>query len=272
MLTIKQQNFNIEQICNSGQCFRMKKIGEHTYEVIAFGTYLEVTQHGDEITFSCSEQEFEHIWRSYFDLDTNYETFIETVEEKDLYLKQAIEFGYGIRILRQDLWEMIISFIISQQNNIKRIRKCIETLCERYGEKKENEKGEIYYDFPTVEALARVTEEELRDCNLGYRSKYIVKTSSMILRKEVDLNEIKQMGFEEAKAELLKLTGVGVKVADCICLFGLHHMDGFPIDTHIKQILDREYKEGFPFEKYEGYIGVVQQYMFYYDLFGQKKG
>ena len=271
MVTIKQENFSIEQICNSGQCFRMKEIGGGVYEVIAFGKYLEVTQKGDEITFSCTKEEFESIWRSYFDLDTCYGTWIESIDENDEYLRKASQFGNGIRILRQDVWEMIISFIISQQNNIKRIRKCIETICEKYGEQKVNDKGEIYYDFPTVEVLARVSEEELRNCNLGYRSKYIVKTSHAILNGEVDLERLKHMEFQDAKEELLKLTGIGVKVADCICLFGLHHLDGFPVDTHIKQVFEKQYAHGFPFEKYKGYAGVLQQYIFYYDLLGDTK-
>ena len=281
MVTIIQKNFDIDQICNSGQCFRMSKISEHTYSVIAYGNYIEILQEkikedgiGTQykLTFSCEEDEFLTIWKQYFDLDTDYEKIIESIPKEDAYLTKAAQFGEGIRILRQDPWEMIITFIISQQNNIKRIRKCIETICERYGEKKQNFRGEFYYDFPTKEQLARATEEELRDCNLGYRSKYIVKTTKSILNHEVDLEKLKTMNFEEAKQELLKLTGIGVKVAECICLFGLHHMDGFPIDTHIKQVLEQNYKDGFPFERYKGYAGVIQQYIFYYDLLGNKIG
>ena len=273
MITITKENFDIEQICHSGQCFRMEKVEENTYSVIAYGKYIEVTQEkgSNEITFSCDEEEFETIWKEYFDLDSDYSAYIAAIPKEDMYLTNAAKFGAGIRILRQEPWEMVISFIISQQNNIKRIRKCVETICQKYGQKKINFKGEVYYDFPTVEQLSLATEEELRACNLGYRSKYLVKTSESILRKEVDLTALLSLTFEEAKKELLKLTGVGVKVADCICLFGLHHMDGFPIDTHIKQVLEAEYKDGFPFERYKGFAGVIQQYIFYYDLLVSKE-
>lgn len=269
-MKIKQANFNIEQICNSGQCFRMSKIDDVTYRVIAKGHYLEIVQNGEEIEFFCTEEEFHSIWYPYFDFDTCYGDFIKNIDKNDLYLQQAGTFGDGIRILRQDLWEMIVTFIISQQNNIKRIKKCVETLCEKYGEVKQNEKGENYYCFPTVEALSKVSEEEFRECNLGYRSKYLVKTSEMVLQKKIDFDEILKMDFASAKKELLKLVGVGEKVADCICLFALHHMDGFPMDTHMIQVLEREYHNQFPYEKYKGYLGVIQQYIFYYDLWGNK--
>lgn len=270
MVTIIQKNFNMEQICNSGQCFRMAKVSENVYSVIAYGKYMEVAQEGERLTFSCDQEEFDSIWKNYFDLEVDYQAYMDAIPKEDEYLTKAAKFGEGIRILRQEPWEMVISFIISQQNNIKRIRKCIETICQKYGEEKMNFKGEVYYDFPTVERLSKATEEELRACNLGYRSKYLVKTSESILKKEVDLESLLALNFEEAKKELLKLTGVGVKVADCICLFGLHHMDGFPIDTHIKQVLEAEYADGFPFERYKGFAGVIQQYIFYYDLLGQK--
>ena len=268
MITITKENFDIEQICNSGQCFRMSQVEENTYSVIAYGKYIEVTQEkgSNQLTFSCDEEEFETIWKEYFDLNADYGAYIASIPEEDSYLRKASEFGKGIRILKQDLWEMIISFIISQQNNIKRIRKCIETICQKYGEEKRNFKGEVYYDFPTVERLSVATEEELRACNLGYRSKYIVKTTKSIKEKEVDLEKLKEMAFPLAKQELLKLTGIGVKVAECICLFALHQMDGFPVDTHIKQVFEQQYPDGFPFEQYEGYAGVIQQYIFYYDL------
>ena len=155
MITITKENFDIGQICNSGQCFRMSQVEENTYSVIAYGEYIEVTQEkgSNQLTFSCDEEEFEAIWKEYFDLNfdlnADYGAYIASIPKEDSYLRKASEFGKGIRILKQDLWEMIISFIISQQNNIKRIRKCIETICQKYGEEKRNFKGEVYYDFPT---------------------------------------------------------------------------------------------------------------------------
>ena len=271
MIKVKATDLSIQQISESGQCFRLNQIAEERYALVALGRYLEIEQRGDNLIFSCTEEDYNDVWRQYFDMESDYGQYRSAVPEQDGYLTKAAAFGSGIRILQQDVWEMLISFIISQQNNIKRIRKCIETLCERYGERKPfgdgiNAGDAWYYTFPDVESLAQATEEELRACNLGYRSRYIVGTSNSILKKEVDLDALKKMGYRQAKSELLKLSGVGEKVADCICLFGLHHMDAFPVDTHIRQAMDAHYPTGFPFERYAGYAGVMQQYIFYYDL------
>lgn len=264
------ENFNIEQICNSGQCFRMEKREEALYSVIASGKYLEAAQNGNECTFFCEKEEFEQFWTEYFDLGQDYRKYIEQIDSEDTYLVNAAKLGSGIRILRQDLWEMTASFLISQQNNIRRIRRCIRNICERYGEEKENFRGEKYYTFPGPEVLAEVSEEELKECNLGYRSKYVVRTAQSIVNGEVELDKIRGMEYEDAKAELLKLYGVGVKVADCICLFGLHKLNAFPVDTHISQAVEKYYGGRFPREKYAGIEGVMQQYVFYWEL-GQKK-
>ena len=174
--------------------------------------------------------------------------------------------GSGIRILQQDLWEMIISFLISQQNNITRIKKCIENISREFGEKKESSTGAEYYAFPTAQALASATEEQLRECNLGYRAKYVLDTARKVFFGDISLESIYDMTYKNARKELLNLYGVGEKVADCICLFGLHQLDAFPIDTHIRQALDAHYKRGFPNRRYKGFRGVMQQYIFYYEL------
>ena len=225
MLTIEMDNFDLGQICRSGQCFRMDQIGDDRYRVIA----------GDK------------------------------------YLTAAGEMGSGIRILQQDLWEMIISFLISQQNNITRIKKCIENISREFGEKKESSTGAEYYAFPTAQALASATEEQLRECNLGYRAKYVLDTARKVFFGDISLESIYDMTYKNARKELLNLYGVGEKVADCICLFGLHQLDAFPIDTHIRQALDAHYKRGFPNRRYKGFRGVMQQYIFYYELTNSSK-
>ena len=246
----------------------MEKHAE-TYVLIAGNHWLEVSQTEDTFRFSCDEEEYKTFWNSYFDVDTDYDAVIRQIDPADEYLLRAAEFGYGIRILRQDLWEMIITFIISQQNNIRRIRKCIETICEAYGSRCTAPDGTVYYGFPTPDQLACATEEELRARNLGYRSRYLVETARMIRDGEVSLEHLKKLPVAEAREELLKLCGVGRKVADCICLFSLHDLEAFPVDTHIRQVLEKHYPEGFPFEKYPDTAGILQQYIFYYDL---KKG
>ncbi|MCI8355606.1 MAG: 8-oxoguanine DNA glycosylase [Lachnospiraceae bacterium] len=269
MIKITKDYFSLRQIGESGQCFRLMRTGENGYSLIAFGKYLEAQQRGNEIIFYCSEKEYEKIWKGYFDLDADYEAIITSVDSGDTYLRQAVSYGKGLRILRQDLWEMIVSFIISQQNNIRRIRKCIETICERYGEARISESGVSYHAFPEPEALALASQEELQDCNLGYRSRYIRQTAGSIVQGEVELERLQKMDYGQARAELKRLCGVGDKVADCICLFALHHLDAFPRDTHINQVLERRYRQGFPFDRYRGCAGVMQQYLFYYDLNGE---
>jgi N-glycosylase/DNA lyase len=244
----------------------VKDIEDNSYNLVAFGKYLVIRQEDDNIYFDCTEDEYEKVWKRYFDIDTDYSEIISSIDTNDNYLVSAAEYGNGIRILRQDLWEMVISFIISQQNNIKRIRKCINLICEKYGEKKVSDKGVEYYDFPTPESLAGATIEDLFDCNLGYRSRYIHETANAIYHNEIDLESLFDMDYATARKQLLKLCGIGVKVADCICLFALHKTEAFPIDTHINKVLAAHYSDGFPFEKYADYSGILQQYIFYYDL------
>lgn len=271
MIRITKDNFNLEQICRSGQCFRMFCEGDNLYSVVANDRYLEIEQQGDECIFYCDESEFEDFWRSYFDLERDYAAYIGNIDSDDIYLIEAAAFGNGIRILHQDLWEMIVTFLISQQNNITRIHRCIKNICEQYGEKKESANGKSFYTFPKAESLAGLKEDALMECNLGYRSKYVVRTARSVVNGDVDLDALQGMPYEEAREELLKLYGVGAKVADCICLFALHHLQAFPIDTHINQALEGHYRTGFPCGRYEGYQGVMQQYIFYYELFGRKE-
>lgn len=264
--------FSLEQICLSGQCFRMKREdGEGSrYSLIAGDRYLEIEQQGNVNTFYCDEQTFEHFWKDYFDLERDYADCIGRINPRDTYLADAAAFGAGIRILRQDLWEMIVTFLISQQNNIVRIRRCIQNICEAYGEERTDGRGRPYYGFPKPEALAGLDEDALKACNLGYRSKYVVRTAKSVVSGEIDLGAVRCMSYKKAREELLKLFGVGEKVADCICLFALHHLQAFPMDTHMIQALNVHYKRGFPNRRYKDIKGIMQQYIFYFELFGKK--
>lgn len=276
-VSLNIENFSIKQICDSGQCFRMRPIAEDELksqndgidiiEVIANGRRLVVKQYDkSHVEFLCTEEEFNTIWSPYFDLDTDYKKVIKSIDKNDTYLLNASEYGAGIRILNQDLWEMIISFIISQRNNIKRIRKTIQGLSEKYGEKKIDNEGVIFYDFPKPEALYQADIDELKTFGVGYRDKYILKAAETVYLGDLDLDYIKSLDYIKAKQELLKIYGVGEKVADCIALFALHHTESFPKDTHIFTILDREYPNGFPFEKYKKTAGILQQYMFFSEI------
>ena len=269
MVTKIIPDISLSQICRSGQCFRMEEKEDHTIVIIAGDRYLEARQQGSECCFYCNETEFEDFWKGYFDLENDYNVYISRINPNDAYLTQAVGYGWGIRILRQDLWEMIVSFLISQQNNIMRIRRCIRNICECYGDMYVNEQGEVYYGFPKPEVLAALQEDELKACNLGYRSKYVVRAARSVACGEIDLQAVSGMSYHKAREALLSLYGVGEKVADCICLFALHHLQAFPVDTHIRQAVQEHYRRGFPKRRYQGFQGVVQQYIFYYELYGK---
>lgn len=271
MITLQAAQFDLAQICDSGQCFRMKALEDGRYSLIAQGKYLVCEQRGETVSFHCSQHDFDEVWRAYFDWDTDYGAFQRAVSARDTYMCSAIAVGGGIRILRQDLFETIICFIISQQNNIARIRKCVENLTTLFGETCYNESEEVYFSFPSPERLAALTPEELAPCRLGYRAKYIVAASQQIASGEVDLAAVRRLPYEDARQQLQRLTGIGIKVAECVCLFALHHIDAFPIDTHVRAMLDRHYPKGFPMRRYRGFAGVLQQYGFYYELQGGQK-
>ena len=259
-------DFDLDQIARSGQCFRFRPLGERHYALVAGGRYLEVSQQEQTVRFDCPEDEFEAVWRPYFDLDADYGRYKSAVAKRDKYLQSAVAAAGGLRILRQELWETIVCFIISQQNNIARITKCVENLCLLFGETCYNKSKQVYNAFPSAERLAACTADELAPIRLGYRAKYILAAARQVASGEVDLDAVRRMDYAHAKAELMRLTGVGVKVAECICLFALHHIDAFPIDTHIRQMLDAHYPKGFPLRRYRGFAGVMQQYAFYYEL------
>lgn len=271
-MRVKKQNFNILQIADSGQCFRMNQIktasDKIVYEMIAYGKYLKLEQvEEDQVEFHCSEDEYYELWEDYFDLSYDYEGLVKTlVEGEDPFLKEAAAYGNGIRILKQEPFEAMISFIISQNKNIPAIRSAIEALCVRYGEKiivEENGDKE-YYSFPTPEALAKADTVELRKLKMGYRDEYIISAAKAVKNGDIDLEYLKQVGFDEAVKALKGVHGIGDKVANCISLYGLHHIEGFPVDVWIKRVLNEIYDNKFEKEQYSGYAGIVQQYMFYY--------
>lgn len=265
MFQIEIQNMNLEQIAKSGQCFRWKKIDEEKYQVVAFGRCLEIKQDGQLFTLSCDEAEWKEIWYDYFDMDTDYDAIGRLIlESGDEHLKKAYSIGSGIRILRQDLWEIIVSFIISQNNNIKRITKSVDELCVRNGRIcGGTEQGFI---FPTPNDIDIAIFDD-KSIGFGYRDTYLREIYQYAAEHPKWIDELKGMSYDEAMESLLERKGIGKKVANCICLFGLHHVDAFPIDTHVKQLLEEHYPNGFDFEKYAGIAGIIQQYLFYYELF-----
>lgn len=266
MIQKRIKDMDLEQIAGSGQCFRMEKLDFGHYCLTAFEKYLEIRQEGEDFQFLCTEEEFEDVWTDYFDLETDYGKIKESVDGEDAYLKSAVSYGGGIRILRQDLWEMIITFLVSQNNNISRIRNSIALLCKTVGEEKTAVNGVLYNTFPSADAVKEAGADVLGELGLGYRDKYILRTAQAVAEGCLDLESLRRADYEAAHKELMSQYGIGRKVADCICLFGLYHTEAFPMDTHVKRIVEKHYPEGFPAGKYPGYAGILQQYMFYYDL------
>lgn len=271
-MKIKISDMDLEQIGESGQCFTWTKLGENRWAIETLCRYLEAEQQGELFSFSCSEEEFDEVWHPYFDLDRDYGKVKQRIDSEDDYLQAAAAYGSGIRILKQDLWEVMVSFMISQNNNISRIRSSIRLLCREFGRqlpKPGLEGEEFYFTFPTPEELSRASAEDFASLGLGYRAKYMKVLAERM--KDGGLAELRSLltaaQDEEARELLVTYYGIGRKVADCICLFGLHRTDMFPVDTHIKKIIDRHYgQSGFPFARYEGVLGIIQQYMFYFDL------
>lgn len=269
MHKVRIDNFDLEQVAKSGQCFRWIKNGENTYNIAAFGREVDITQNGNEFTLSCDEDEWNNIWKDYLDIDTDYGKIAKLIEEgDDEHLKEAYRLGFGVRILKQDLWEIIVTFMISQNNNIKRITNSVELLCSRCGRTLQGSMAR--YDFPKPDEAGDEIFED-RSMGFGYRAAYLRELFEFARMTPDWLDNLKKMSYDEAMAELLKRKGIGKKVADCICLFGLHHVDAFPIDTHVKQLLNEYYKDGFDFERYKGVAGIIQQYLFYYELIKEKK-
>ena len=290
-----QNSFELKDIFECGQCFRWNEQEDRSYiGVIKNGVIQvkkekkickemngerEINKTKEIITFTGKcDGNFKEIVEEYFDLNRDYEKIKRQLENIDEYLKTSIEYGKGIRILNQDLWETIISFIISANNNIPRIKGIIERISQKYGNEIEwNEKK--YYTFPTPDQLKDVTVQEFRNLGLGFRDIRLYETTQMILNKEVDLENLrKNPNTQEVRNELLKLSGVGPKVADCILLFSdLKRFDVFPIDVWVRRVMNDLYIresdeskvsktkiEKLAEEKFGDLKGLAQQYLFYW--------
>ncbi len=259
-------DFDLARIADSGQCFRWEPMQDGSWRVLHHDKCLYVRQLGEHVfDFSCDESEFDEIWKDYFDFAEDYAAIRSRVDpEEDPFLWRAMEQEKGIRILRQDSWEMLVTFIISQNKNIPAIRRSVNLLCEACGTRLEDVRGMGYYAFPDPESIADLNEDQLKACRLGYRCRYVHAAADAVASGDLDLDALRLADEEQTMAALCKVLGVGVKVANCVSLFGLHHTDAFPQDVWIKRILENEYPQGYPFEKYAPYNGVYQQYLFAY--------
>jgi N-glycosylase/DNA lyase len=196
-------------------------------------------------------------------LDCDYAAIRAAADPQDTFLVRACDYGRGIRLLRQEPWEMLISFIISQRKNIPAIKTCVESLCARYGEQIEFG-GEALFAFPTAERLAALEEAHFLACSLGYRAKYVLAAARLVASGALDLDANGSLNDPELYVSLLTVPGVGEKVANCVMLFGYHRLSRFPRDVWINRVEEREYGGAFPLERYPDTAGVLQQYVFYY--------
>ena len=275
---VKNNSFNLKHIFECGQCFRWNKEIDGSYTGVIGSNVLSVKEENRRIIFNgMCEDNIEELVTRYFNLNTDYENIKKELSKVDEYLKTSIEFGNGIRILKQDLWETLISFIISANNNIPRIKGIIEKLSKQYGNEIEYN-GKKYYTFPTIEQLSRASVEDLRKLGLGFRDKRIYETTKLFLDGKYSLKEIEN--FDDTKKVrdlLLELPGVGPKVADCVLLFGLNRFDVFPIDVWVRRVMNdlyiknedetkvkKEEIENLAKTKYAGLAGIAQQYLFYW--------
>lgn len=270
----KLEHFKPKHVFECGQCFRWDLQEDGTYTGVAFAKVLNVKQEGNTLIFNNTNiEDFNNIWMNYFDLKTNYGEIKEYLNEKDDIIREAISFGQGIRILKQDPWETLISFIISANNGIPRIKKSIELMSKNFGQYIGEYKGKDYYSFPSPEEIYNLSEEQLKECKVGYRSKYILNTAEKIVDENISLEEIKKLNSEDCFKELQKFTGIGPKVANCILMFAMEKVEAVPVDVWVKRIMEYFYFhketpnkkiEEFTREKYGKYAGYAQQYLFYY--------
>lgn len=252
------KNFNLKQTLDCGQAFRWKCDASGVWSGIAGDRFIRIYESGNDIVIeNCSKKDFEEFWIDYFDLKRDYESIINEFGSNET-LKAAAEFSSGIRILNQDSWEALCSFIISQNNNIPRIKGIIDRLCENFGRK-----TEWGYTFPSAKELSELTVEDLAVIRCGFRAKYILDAAKRVSNEEIDLNLLRKADYNDALAQLLKIKGVGPKVADCALLYGCGHIEAFPKDVWIKRALNEFFGGEIP-ECALKYAGIAQQYIFYY--------
>lgn len=272
------ESFEPTHIFECGQCFRWNKEEDGSYTGVVGHNVLNVKKNENEVTITglCSEK-IEELCKKYFDLETDYETIKEKLSKIDDNLKISIEYGNGIRILKQDTWEALISFIISANNNIPRIKGIIERISKKYG-KTIKWQGKEYYTFPTPEELSKASVVDLRKLGLGFRDTRVFETTRLVNTKQIDIYELEKIiHTKKLREELLKYPGVGPKVADCIMLFSMRRFEVFPIDVWVRRVMTELYFENetkivpnnkqilnYAEETFGNLSGLAQQYLFYW--------
>lgn len=268
-------DFMLSQILECGQCFHFDKLDEEVYEVVAFGRAVKMEQTDKMLRiYGSSMEDYETIWKSYLDMDNDYGLIKQSVIKADGALKTAVDEKSGIRILNQDFFETLISFIISQNKNIPQIKQCVKNISHRFGDEVIGYNGEAFYVFPDVKKLHDVTEDELRECKVGFRAPYIKNATEAVYSGTVTKEKLDSLDIAQARKLLMSIKGVGEKVANCVLLFGLGRREAFPVDVWMKRIMEQMYFDGkdtkktdieaFAVKKFGDIGGYAQQYLFDY--------
>ena len=254
--------FDLGEILDNGQCFRWRMRAPGLWEGVAHNRLLRLRQeHGTLVFYDTDMRQFDAVWKSYFDFGRNYAD-IRKLLSRDPVMKKAISFAPGLRLLRQDPWEALCSFIFSQNNNIPRIKGIIERFCESFGEPAKFGEGR-FFTFPLPEKIAALSPGDMAEVRAGFRAKYIIDAAKKVSSGEVDLARLPSIPIDRARQELMGISGVGPKVADCVLLFGLGHMAAFPADVWIGRAMEKYYPNGLP-QEFLPIAGIAQQYLFHY--------
>ncbi|MDY6340377.1 MAG: DNA glycosylase [Saccharofermentans sp.] len=275
MVTVKIPFLDLLKVADSGQAFRIRVIDDAHIELVAYGRYLQIAKTAkDTFAFSCSEKEFEDIWKPYLDLGRDYSKIVRSIDKNDEYLMAAAKFGEGIRILKQDIFETTISYIISQRRSIPSITTSVERISKLCGKKIKAPKLEDpfvaplekeYYAFPTPEELNNLPYKDLENTGVGYRAPYIARAAEEFCSGKLDPDALSALSDDALYKALTAMYGVGTKVANCVMLFAFARTGRFPVDVWIQRIEDRYYDGHFDCTSYPDTAGIMQQFMFYYE-------
>lgn len=273
LILTEVENFTLSQTLECGQCFHFERCAPEEYDIIACGRALHIKQVGTSVTFFDTDmKDYESIWKNYFDMDNDYATIKKHVINADKRLLGAVETRAGMRLLNQDFFETLISFIISQNKQIPQIKQVVKNISHNFGSPVIGYNGETFYLFPKAEVLNEVSVDELRACKTGFRAPYIKEACDKVCSGAVTKEKLDELSFEDARTLLMTIKGVGEKVANCVLLFGLRRREAFPVDVWIKRIMEQMYFEGqdtkkdvieaFACDKFGDYGGYAQQYLF----------
>lgn len=259
-----EDDFDLEKIASCGQCFRARAFGDGTYRFITGDKVVYIKRlEGKDFSVRCSEGSWQRVWRDYFDLGRSYRELREGAGKGNGFVNAAMAAGAGLRVLRQDAWEMLVTFIISQRKSIPAISTAVEALAGKLG-KAVVTPFETVHAFPVPEELYRASEEELASCGLGYRTPYVRDAARRVMDGTLDLEALAACGDEELFAELVSVHGVGKKVANCVALFGYGRVSRVPVDVWIDRAIQEDCQGCDPFGDFGGVAGIIQQYVFYY--------